>query len=110
MQPLSKDEVDRIVDNNLVEEFSKLAATPGFVLTPMPFHQVMRCLCIVYEWQCRIKISRKSDDLHHRYKNLQVRAACSHLVSLDGIRSISGHTEASELRHDMMTYKSAHCV
>lgn len=40
MQPLSKEEVDRILDNNLEEEFGKLAATPGFVLKPMPFHQV----------------------------------------------------------------------
>ena len=46
MQPLSKDEVDKILDNNLVEEFDKLAGTPGFVLTPMPFQQVMYCLCI----------------------------------------------------------------
>ena len=45
MQSLSKDEVDRIVENNLEEEFDKLAATPGFVLTPMPFQQVMYCLC-----------------------------------------------------------------
>lgn len=44
MQPLSKDEVDRIVDNNLEEEFEKLAATPGFVLIPMPFQQVRYAL------------------------------------------------------------------
>ena len=37
MFPLSKDEVDRVIDNNLVDEFDRLAATPGFVLTPMPF-------------------------------------------------------------------------
>ena len=40
MRPLSKDEVDRILDSNLVEEFDKLAATPGYVLTPMPFQRV----------------------------------------------------------------------
>ena len=40
MRPLSKDEVDRILDNNLVEEFDKLAATPGYVLKPMPFQRV----------------------------------------------------------------------
>ena len=40
MQPLTKDEVDRIVDNNLVDEFDRLAATPGFVLTRMPFEKV----------------------------------------------------------------------
>ncbi|KAL3158556.1 hypothetical protein ABBQ38_010775 [Trebouxia sp. C0009 RCD-2024] len=40
MHPLSKDEVDRIIDNNLIEEFDRLVATPGFVLTPMPFEKV----------------------------------------------------------------------
>ena len=33
MHPLSKDEVDRILDNNLVDEFDRLAGTPGFVLS-----------------------------------------------------------------------------
>ncbi|DBA74824.1 TPA: hypothetical protein ACH3X2_009167 [Trebouxia sp. C0005] len=40
MHPLSKDEVDRILDNNLVDEFDRLAGTPGFVLVPMPFQKV----------------------------------------------------------------------
>ncbi|KAL0051705.1 hypothetical protein WJX82_000719 [Trebouxia sp. C0006] len=40
MHPLSKDEVDRILDNNLVDEFDRLAGTPGFVLIPMPFQKV----------------------------------------------------------------------
>lgn len=40
MQPLSKEEVDRILDNNLVDEFDRLGATPGFVLVPMPFEKV----------------------------------------------------------------------
>ena len=41
---MSKDEVDRILDKNLVDEFDRLAATPGFVLTPMPFEKVRRLL------------------------------------------------------------------
>lgn len=93
MQPLSKDEVDRIVDNNLVEEFDKLAATPGFVLKPMPFQQVT----------CFAFTSKKQDqyvhNLHHRFKSLQVRALCNRLVSLEGTHSTSGHTEASGPRH-----------
>ncbi|KAL3160231.1 hypothetical protein ABBQ32_010986 [Trebouxia sp. C0010 RCD-2024] len=40
MHPLSKAEVNRIIENNLIEEFDRLAATPGFVLTPMPFEKV----------------------------------------------------------------------
>ena len=40
MVPLSKDEVDRILDNNLVDEFDRLAGTPGYVLVPMPFQKV----------------------------------------------------------------------
>ncbi len=40
MRPLEKEEVDRILDNNLVDEFDRLAATPGFVLVPMPFETV----------------------------------------------------------------------
>ncbi len=40
MRPLSKDEVDRILDNNLVDEFDSLAGTPGYVLVPMPFKKV----------------------------------------------------------------------
>ena len=38
--PLSKSEVDRILDNNLVDEFDRLAGTPGFVLVPMLFQKV----------------------------------------------------------------------
>lgn len=40
MRPLSKDEVDKILDQNLVDEFDSLGATPGFVLVPMPFEKV----------------------------------------------------------------------
>ena len=40
MHPLSKEEVDRVLDNNLVDEFDRLGATPGFVLVPMPFEKV----------------------------------------------------------------------
>ena len=40
MLPLNKTEVDRIIDNNLVDEFDRLRATPGFVLVPMPFEKV----------------------------------------------------------------------
>lgn len=44
MHPLSKDEVDRILDNNLVDEFDRLAGTPGYVLVPMPFQKVYRAV------------------------------------------------------------------
>lgn len=40
MEPLSKQDVDRIIDNNLIHEFDRLASTPGFVLVPMPFGKV----------------------------------------------------------------------
>ena len=40
MQALDKHEVDRIIDNNLEDEFDRLGATPGFVLLPMPFEKV----------------------------------------------------------------------
>ena len=40
MQPLSKDDENRIIDNNLVDEFDKLAATPGYVLKPLSFERV----------------------------------------------------------------------
>lgn len=40
MSTLSKSEVDRIVDNNLTDEFVQLAGTPGFVLKRMPLSQV----------------------------------------------------------------------
>ena len=47
MQALDKLEVDRIIDNNLEDEFDKLGATPGFVLVPMPFEKVHICLSCV---------------------------------------------------------------
>ena len=40
MPTLSKSEVDRIIENDLTDEFHLLAATPGFVLQPMPLSQV----------------------------------------------------------------------
>ena len=70
MQPLSKEEVDRILDNNLVDEFDRLGATPGFVLVPMPFEKVHTVLSRIRHQDC---LQQRCDDsdCHDRSKSLQ---------------------------------------
>lgn len=45
MPPLNKLEVDKIIEDNLTEDFHLLAETPGFVLQQMPLSSVILQHC-----------------------------------------------------------------
>lgn len=42
--PPKQEEVDRILNNNLVEEFEKLRGAPGVCLEPFPWAEVKRLI------------------------------------------------------------------
>ena len=49
--PLSKPEVDRIIDGNLTDEFYKLKSTPGYRVTPCSWQQVSLTHLAFLDWR-----------------------------------------------------------